>query len=206
MSCGITCNDARNFVQFPKFSVGNNPFFVVHRLFIRSSSSQLTLCDLHILNACSPNFGIARISSRLVSENSFMDWEWQYRNSLKRQFWYHYRPHPKDDGRLYFQSVHTCGGGTRSSLGRGGGYPIQPWTGGDTRSNLGWGGYPIQPWMGGVPQPWMGGGTWSSLGRGGGFPIPCLGGYPNLGWGRVPHLVGGVPHPMSGGYPPPPLK
>ena len=22
-----------------------------------------------------------------------------------------YRPHPKDDGRLYFQSVHTCGGG-----------------------------------------------------------------------------------------------
>ena len=21
-----------------------------------------------------------------------------------------YRPHPKDDGRLYFQSVHTCGG------------------------------------------------------------------------------------------------
>ena len=29
-----------------------------------------------------------------------------------------YRPHPKDDGRLYFQSVHTCGGrgGTPSQV------------------------------------------------------------------------------------------
>ena len=37
-----------------------------------------------------------------------------------------YHPHPKDDGRLYFQSVHTCGGGVPqfpiSGLGRG--YPI----------------------------------------------------------------------------------
>ena len=34
-----------------------------------------------------------------------------------------YRPHQKDDGRLYFQSVHTCGG------------------------------TPSQVWVGGVPHP-----------------------------------------------------
>ena len=77
----------------------------------------------------------------------------------------------------YIFSLSTLwgGGGSRSSLGRGG-YLIQPWMEG----------YPIQPWMGGVPQPWMGG-----------YPIPCPGGYPNLGRGGIPHL-GGVPHPMSG--------
>ena len=79
-----------------------------------------------------------------------------------------------------------------------GGYPIQPWTGV----------YPIQPWMGGYPnQPWMGGVPDPALDRGypnlgqRGYPIPCLGGYPNLGWG-VPHpMSGGVPHLRGGGYP-----
>ena len=36
---------------------------------------------------------------------------------------YYYRPHPKDDGRLYFQSVHTCGG-VPHLRSRWGGYPI----------------------------------------------------------------------------------
>ena len=47
-----------------------------------------------------------------------------------------YRPHPKDDGRLYFHFVHTC---------RGGGTPSQVWVGGYPISGLGRG------W--GVPHP-----------------------------------------------------
>ena len=90
-----------------------------------------------------------------------------------------YRPHPKDDGRLYFQSVHTFGGGV----------PDPALDGGGTWSSLGQGGYLIQPWMGG---------------RGEG-----KGRYPNLGWGGypnlvgVPHFQGGTP---SLGTPLPPSK
>ena len=78
------------------------------------------------------------------------------------------------------------GGGTRSSLGRGGTL-IQPWMGGTPSLSIPFpihpclGGYPIQPWMGdpnpaldgGVPQLWMG-----DTPSPGGYPIPCLGGYP----------------------------
>ena len=46
----------------------------------------------------------------------------------------YYCPHPKDDGRLYFQSVHICRGG--------GCTPPQVWVGGDT---------PSQVWVGGTP-------------------------------------------------------
>ena len=49
----------------------------------------------------------------------------------------YYRPHPKDDGRLYFHFV--C----QSTPGGGGGYLIQPWTGGRG---------------GGVPDPALDGG------------------------------------------------
>ena len=82
----------------------------------------------------------------------------------------YYHPHPKDDGRLYFQSVHTLGGGVPNPAldgGRGGpnpaldrGGPNPALDGGGTASP---GGVP-QPWMGGtptldggVPQPWIGG-------------------------------------------------
>ena len=77
----------------------------------------------------------------------------------------YYPTHPKDDGRLYFQSVHTCGG--RSGWWGGGGYPISGWMVGGypgtppTRSGW-WGGYPIPGLDGGgvpgVPPPdqvWM---------------------------------------------------
>ena len=49
-----------------------------------------------------------------------------------------YRPHPKDDGRLYFQSVHTCGGGGYPISGPGRGrYPIPgPGGGGVTPSQV----------------------------------------------------------------------
>ena len=63
----------------------------------------------------------------------------------------------------------------------GGGYPIpiHPCPGrGGTRSSLGWGGgggYLIQPWTGGgVPQPWMGG--WYPIS--GGVPHPMSRGIP----------------------------
>ena len=88
-------------------------------------------------------------------------------------------------------SVHFGGGVTRSSLGWGGGYLIQPWTGGvpSLRS-------------GGVP----------SL-RSGGYPVSGLGGYPISGWGGTWSQVqgwggtwsqvwGGLPGLRSGGYPP----
>ena len=99
----------------------------------------------------------------------------------------YYRPHLKDDGRLYFQSVHTLGG-----------YPIQPWTEG---------GYPIQPWAGGstptldggvphpmsgegVPQPWTGG-----VPHVGGVPHPMSGGYPptEIASTCYGYAAGGVP-------------
>ena len=53
--------------------------------------------------------------------------------------------HPKDGGRLYFQSVHTCGGG--------GDTPSQVWVGGYPISGLGRGGTPSQVQVGGVPHP-----------------------------------------------------
>ena len=90
--------------------------------------------------------------------------------------------------------IHPCmGGGTRSSLGQGGGTPIQPWMGGYSRTSLGQVGWGPQPWTGGYPNL-----EW------GGTPI-LDGGYPNLG-GGIPSPGGGtpslgVPHPMSR-YPP----
>ena len=87
-----------------------------------------------------------------------------------------YRPHPKDDGRLYFQSVHTWGGE---------GYPIQPWTGG-SQSSLGWGGVPIQPWTGWGPRSSLGRGVPNPALDGGGPNQPWMGGYPNLGGGTPP--------------------
>ena len=68
------------------------------------------------------------------------------------------------------------GGGVPDPALDGGGYPIQPWTGGVSRCSLGWGGYP-QSWMEGYP-----------ISRG------------------VPHLLGGTPtldrgYSISGGYP-----
>ena len=71
-------------------------------------------------------------------------------------------------------------GGTQSSLGRGGGVPIQPWMGGYPIS--GGGGYPNLG--GGTPSP----GGYPNLGRG----------YPNLGRGATPSPGG---YPISG-YPP----
>ena len=86
----------------------------------------------------------------------------------------YYHPHPKDDGRLYFQSVHTLGG-----------YPIQPWTGGGPNPALDRGG-PNPALDGGVPHLPEG---YPNLGWG--VPQPWMGGYPNLGSGD----------PISG-YPP----
>ena len=50
---------------------------------------------------------------------------------------YYYRPHPKDDGRLYFHFV--C----QSTPRRGGGSQVQDQVGGGTRSSHGWGGFPV---------------------------------------------------------------
>ena len=89
-----------------------------------------------------------------------------------------YRPHPKDDGRLYFHFVcqSTPGGGGTYLPGGGGGYlPSQVWVGG---TYLGRGGH--LPWLG-----W--GGTY--LGWGGGVPT-----FPGLG-GGVPTFPG-----LDGGY------
>ena len=60
----------------------------------------------------------------------------------------YYRPHPKDDGRLYFQVVclFTPGGVPHPADG-GRGVP-HPADGG--------GGYPIQLMMGGFPSSWWG--------------------------------------------------
>ena len=117
----------------------------------------------------------------------------------------HYRPHLKDDGRLYFQFVcpFTPGGGTPSSCwgvpsspGPGGGYPIHLMGGGGTSSQIqAWGtnpadgGYPIQL-MGvrqqGVPPsreyPPAGG-------------IPSGRGYPQQGY---PSPGRGYPPPQQG--------
>ena len=81
-----------------------------------------------------------------------------------------YRPHPKDDGRLYFQSVHTCGGG--------GGTPSQVWVGVYPISGLGRGVRHLR--SGGVRHL-----------RSGGVPHPRSGGvpHPRPGWWGVP----GVP-------------
>ena len=79
----------------------------------------------------------------------------------------YYRPHPKDDGRLCFQSVHHCGGV--------GGVPQPgPDGGGSTpdrsRQGVPWpgpGGGAPQPgpdWMG-VPQPGMGTPIWTWMGE-----------------------------------------
>ena len=92
--------------------------------------------------------------------------------SIFANCWYvYYCLHPKDDGRLYFQSVHTCRGvpHLRSR------YPISGLGRGATPSQVGIGGYLI-----------------SGLAR---YPISGLGGYP----GQV--LMVGVPHPGGGGYP-----
>ena len=91
----------------------------------------------------------------------------------------YYRPHPKDDGRLYFQSVHTLGGGTPYQV--RGGYPISGLGGGvpHLRSRLGWG--VPHPRSCGVPHTQVpGGGTPSQVG---GYPISGLGGYPISGLG-----------------------
>ena len=80
-----------------------------------------------------------------------------------------YRSHAKDDGRLCFQSVHTCRGGG----GGGGGYPSQVKTGeGLPRSGPDEGGTPARSRLGGA---WPGphGGT---LGMGVG-----------VGMGDTPH-------------------
>ena len=45
-----------------------------------------------------------------------------------------YRPHPKDEGRYYFQSVHNCGGEGGTPSCRQGGTPSQVQIGGGTPS------------------------------------------------------------------------
>ena len=81
-----------------------------------------------------------------------------------------YRPHPKDDGRLYFhfvcQSTHG-GGGTWSQV---------------------WGGTPSQ--VGGVPGLRSGGYPISGPG---GYPVSGPGGTQSQVWGGTPSQVRGVP-------------
>ena len=100
----------------------------------------------------------------------------------------------------YFSQVCVC-----STLGgvphpypslSGGGYPIQPWTGGVPRSSLGWGEYPNLGWGGtptldrGVPQPWTGGHPIS----GGGTPSHVwLGTPPKIASTCYGYAAGGVP-------------
>ena len=111
-----------------------------------------------------------------------------------------YRPHPKDDGRLYFQSVHTCGGegGTWSQVW---GVPSHRSWGGGTPSQVQGvvphprsGGYPIQTWSGGARstpqnQVWMG----YPPGPGMGYPLP-----PGPGMGYSPRSWTGYPPTRSG--------
>ena len=76
-----------------------------------------------------------------------------------------YCPHPKDDGRLYFQSVHTLGGVPGPGPGRGGG---GGWVGGPRFRS------------GGVPGPVPGGSQVQ-----GGYPVSDLGGVASLSKGKI---------------------
>ena len=107
-----------------------------------------------------------------------------------------YRPHPKDGGRYYFQSVHTCEEEGVPHPRSGWGVPCPRSVGGGvTCPRSGWG-VPQGPswpdldgggYLGSPPQPGLGGGTPSQV----------------CGWGGTPSQVcgWGVPHPRSGGYP-----
>ena len=121
------------------------------------------------------NSAMAKLSTIYLSYSSFRD---------KHKISSYYRSHPKDGGRLYFQSVHTCrrghsvpglagGGVPRPSLDGGGGGGVVP----HLRSGVG---YPRQVWM--VE----------------GYPIP------GLGWGLPqPGLDGwylGYPPPAGSGW------
>ena len=102
-------------------------------------------------------------------------------NSAHSRF---YRPHPKDDGRLYFQSVHTCRGeggwGTWSQV--QGGVP-GPRSGGVPSSM--YGGVPHPDLVGEVPSP-----------SAGGVPGPMSGSTPpDQVWMEYPPCTGT-------GYPP----
>ena len=97
---------------------------------------------------------------------------------------YFYRPHPKDDGRLYYQSVHTCGGGgTPSQVSVRGGTPSQVQVGGVPHPRSRCGGYLEYP----------------PMGSGWGTPSPL-----DLGWG-TPWTWDQVTPPPGPGtrYPPP---
>ena len=103
----------------------------------------------------------------------------------------HYRPHPKDDGRLCFHSclsVHTCGGGGDPSLMTG----VLPML---TGGGGGVGGNPSEVCMGVLPsQAWKG------------VPLPISGwGYPHPGKGvhSLPWPGKGVPccPDLERGYP-----
>ena len=94
--------------------------------------------------------------SHLYAVQCWSHWGWQY---------VYYRPHLKDDGRLYFQSVHTLGGSQVSNFfwGGGGGSHVSDFQGGSQVSNFFWGG-------GGGPmlsQIFKGGSQVSNFSRGG---------------------------------------
>ena len=98
-----------------------------------------------------------------------------------------YRPHPEDDGRLYFHFVcqSTPGGGVPDPAldgGEGEGYLIQPWTGGVPYPALDRGGEGGGGQGRGVPDPALDRGG----GRGGGYLIqPWMGaGGPGLSKGK----------------------
>ena len=113
-----------------------------------------------------------------------------------------YRPHPKDDGRLYFHFVcqFIPGGGTYLLGGWGGTY--SGLVGGvPTFPGLG-GGVPTFPGLGGgVPIfPGLGGGVPTFPGPGGGY-LPCPGRVPLPRVGTPLPRAGTPPH--QGRYPPP---
>ena len=111
-----------------------------------------------------------------------------------------YRPHPKDDGRLYFHFVYTCRGGGQypvPGLGRGVPHLRSGWRVPHPRFRLGgWRSMPISGLGGGgVPHP-----------RSGGTPSQVLMvGYLRSGWWEGYPIQGldggGVLHLRSGGYP-----
>ena len=122
--------------------------------------------------------GVVCVNVCLV--NSFMDVfyleddEYNYISFLTKTGFYYYRPHPKDDGRLYFQSVHTWGGSQVQV--QVGGSQVQ--VGG---SQVQVGGSQVQVQVGGVPGPGPGGGGPRSRSRLGGTQSQIQGGT----WSQV---------------------
>ena len=116
--------------------------------------------------------------------------------SLNDFIFFYYRPHPKDDGRLYFQSVHTFGGGPQVQVEWGSQVQVggsQSQIQGGSQSQI-QGGSQSQIWGGSQSQIW------------GGYPVSVKGkifdtrfGLIHVQTGKKIFVEGLPPHPPSKG-------